>query len=197
MRITAIAITSLIALAATATPAAAQQQGGFRAEIHAGWDNVRADDDGTDGDTSDSGVVYGIGLGYDHYVSPNAFVGVDLSIDDSTMKECETSVVVANDEACLRAGRDLAAGIRGGFNVGDRGKVYALAAYTNARFKYAYTTPAGVTTRDAANLDGFRLGAGYQHGFGSNAYGKVEYRYSNYEADVSRHQVLVGVGLTF
>ena len=38
---------------------------------------------------------------------------------------------------------------------------------------------------------------GYQHGFAGNAYGKVEYRYSNYEADFSRHQVLVGVGLTF
>ncbi len=188
MRAYLIGMTSLLALAATATPASAE---GFRAEIHGGWDRVQG------ADQKDDGVVYGLGLGYDMKVGQNAFVGVDLSIDDSTMKECRASAVVANDLSCLRAGRDLAGGIRAGVNVGERGKIYALAAYTNARFKYAYTTPAGVTTRDAANLDGFRLGAGYQHGFGSNAYGKVEYRYSNYEADVSRHQVLVGVGLTF
>ncbi|HYJ83725.1 MAG TPA: outer membrane beta-barrel protein, partial [Allosphingosinicella sp.] len=63
--------------------------------------------------------------------------------------------------------------------------------------RFDYTTPAGVTTRDGRNLDGFRLGAGYQHGFGEKMYGKVEYRYSNYEADVTRHQVLLGVGVQF
>ena len=86
---------------------------------------------------------------------------------------------------------------RGGVKVGERGKVYALAGYTNARYKTSYTTPAGVTTRDAANLDGFRLGAGYEHNLTSNVYGKVEYRYSDYESDISRHQVLFGVGLNF
>jgi outer membrane immunogenic protein len=188
MRAYVIGIASLVALAATASPACAE---GFRAEIHGGWDRVQG------ADQEDDGIVYGIGLGYDLNVGQNAFVGVDLSFDDSTMKECETGVNVANDIACLRAGRDLAAGIRAGVNVGERGKLYALAGYTNARFKFSYTNPAGVTVRDADNLDGFRLGAGYQHGFGARTYGKVEYRYSNYEADVSRHQVLLGLGVTF
>lgn len=188
MRAYLIAIASVIALGTVASPASAQ---GFRAEIHGGWDRVQGDGQ------EDDGLVYGIGLGYDLNVGQNAFVGVDLSFDDSTTKKCATGVNVANDVACLRAGRDLAAGIRAGVNVGDRGKVYALAGYTNARFKFSYTNPAGATVREAGNLDGFRLGAGYQHGFGARTYGKVEYRYSNYEADVSRHQVLVGIGLTF
>jgi outer membrane immunogenic protein len=195
MRAYVIAFTSLIALAATATPAAAQQ-GQFRAEIHAGWDHSRADGIADD-DFDDSGFLYGVGLGYDLNVGKNAFVGIDLSADDSTMKECRTSALLANDELCLRAGRDLAAGIRAGFNVSERGKVYGLAGYTNARFKTTYTTPAGITTTDAENLDGFRLGAGYQHALSGNTYGKVEYRYSNYEHDVTRHQVLFGLGLTF
>lgn len=190
MRASIIAFASLIAIAATATPAAAAE-GQFRAEVHAGWDHTR-----TDG-FKDDGVVYGVGLGYDLNVGKNAFVGIDLSADDSTMKECESSSILANDKLCLRAGRDLAAGIRAGFNVSEVGKVYALAAYTNARFRFDYTTPAGVTTSDAENLDGFRIGAGYQHAFGGNTYGKVEYRYSNYENDVTRHQVLLGVGVTF
>ena len=182
------ALASVAVLAAAATPAAAE---GFRAEIHGGWDRVNAEDVG------DSGVVYGIGLGYDMKVGERAFVGADFSIDDSSQKECEASALVNNDELCIRAGRDLAAGIRGGALIGERGKLYALAGYTNARFKTAYTTPAGVTTRVGANLDGFRLGAGYQHRVAGNAYGKVEYRYSNYEAGLERHQVLFGVGVEF
>ncbi len=182
------AVTAAVAAVAAATPAAAE---GFRAEVHGGWDRVQG------GDEHDDGAVYGIGLGYDMNVGKTGFVGLDFSIDDSTMKECERSSILANDELCLRAGRDLAAGVRAGVNVGEKGTLYALAGYTNARFRFDYTTPAGVTTRDSANLDGFRLGAGYQQGFGKNMYGKVEYRYSNYEADVTRDQVLLGVGVNF
>ena len=188
MRAYIVALTSVLAIAAAASPAAAQ---GFRAEIHTGYDHVSADDE------DDGGVVYGVGLGYDFSISKDAFVGIDLSIDDSTMKECRTSVLAANDEACIHAGRDLAAGVRAGVNVGERGKLYALAGYTNARFRFAYTTPAGVRTSDSENLDGFRLGAGYEHAIGERTYGKVEYRYSNYENDVSRHQMLLGVGIRF
>jgi outer membrane immunogenic protein len=190
MRTSIVLLTSLAALAATATPAAAAE-GQFRAEVHAGWDRPQ-----TDG-FKDSGVMYGVGFGYDLNVGKKGFVGVDFSIDDSTMKECETSSILANDKLCLRAGRDLAAGIRAGVNIGEKGKLYALAGYTNARFRSSYTTPAGVTTRDASNLDGFRIGAGYQHALTGNTYGKVEYRYSNYENGVERHQALVGLGMTF
>jgi outer membrane immunogenic protein len=187
MRAIAVALTSLVALAA-ASPAVAE---GFRAEIHAGWDHVSAD--GPD----DDGVAYGIGLGYDFAIGQKGFVGLDFSLDDSSMKECETSVLAANDTLCVKAGRDISAGIRGGVKVSEAGKLYALAGYTNARFKSRYTTAAGVTTSDGANLDGFRLGAGYQHDFAGGVYGKVEYRYSNYEAGLERHQALLGVGLNF
>ena len=181
-----------VAVLAAATPAAAE---GFRAEIHGGWDHVRAGGTGTN--DSDSGIVYGIGAGYDVAIAPKVELGLDLSADLSSMEECESSVLVANDLACLDAGRDLAAAVRLGYKVSDRGTLYALAGYTNARFRFDYTTPAGVTTRDGRNLDGFRLGAGYQHDFGKRMYGKVEYRYSNYEADVTRHQALIGVGVKF
>jgi outer membrane immunogenic protein len=194
MKTVLYALASVAVLAAAAAPAAAE---GFRAEIHGGWDHVRADDGAINSNDSDSGIVYGIGAGYDFAIAPKVELGLDLSADLSTMEECRTSVVVANDKACLDAGRDLAAAVRLGYKVSPKGTIYALAGYTNARFRFDYTTPAGVTTRDGRNLDGFRLGAGYQHGFGEKAYGKVEYRYSNYESDVSRHQVLLGVGLNF
>jgi outer membrane immunogenic protein len=186
------ALASVAVLAAAAAPAAAE---GFRAEIHGGWDHARADDTGPN--DSDSGIVYGIGAGYDFAIAPKVELGVDLSADLSSMEECESSVVVPNDLACLDAGRDLAAAIRLGYKVSDRGTLYALAGYTNARFRFDYTNPAGNTVRDGRNLDGFRLGAGYQHDLGRNMYAKVEYRYSNYEADITRHQALMGVGVKF
>ena len=182
------ALASVAVLAAAATPASAE---GFRAEIHGGWDHARGDGSG------ESGIVYGIGAGYDVAIGEKAEIGLDLSADLSSLEECRTAVVLPGDRACLDAGRDLAAAVRLGYKVSDRGTLYALAGYTNARFRFDYTTPAGVTTRDGRNLDGFRLGAGYQHDFGERMYGKVEYRYSNYEADVTRHQALIGVGVKF
>ena len=183
-----IAIAPIALVIGAAAPAHAE---GFRAEIHTGWDHVDADNQG------ESGMVYGIGAGYDWALSEKVELGVDLSADFASTDECVTGAIVANDVACLDAGRDLAAAVRLGYKVSPRGTIYALAGYSNARFRFDYTTPAGVTTRDGRNLDGFRLGAGYQHGFGEKMYGKVEYRYSNYEADVTRHQVLLGVGVNF
>ena len=188
MRAYLVGLSAIVAVTAMASPCSAE---GFRAEIHGGADRVNGNDRG------DTGLLYGVGLGYDLAVGNRAFVGADFSFDESTQRECEASALVTNDELCLRAGRDIAAGVRGGVMIGERGKLYALAAYTNARFKTRYTTPAGVVTREADNLDGFRLGAGYQHKIAGNAYGKIEYRYSNYEAGIERHQALVGVGFEF
>jgi outer membrane immunogenic protein len=188
MKKIALALATAAATVAAASPACAE---GFRAEIHTGLDIVSADDD------SESGIMYGVGLGYDIAVSDRMEVGLDLSADLASTEGCERSAILANDRACLDAKRDLAAALRVGYKVSEKGTLYALAGYTNARFRASYTTPAGVTTRDSANLDGFRLGAGYQHGFGEKTYGKIEYRYSNYENDLSRHQVLLGLGVKF
>lgn len=61
----------------------------------------------------------------------------------------------------------------------------------------AYGVGNGAATRDYGNLDGLRLGIGLQQGLGGRLYPKVEYRYSNYEADAERHQLLAGIGVTF
>jgi len=180
------AAASLAAFAA-ATPAAAQP----RVEVHGGWDRIQS------GGVHEDGVLYGVGVGYDVPIGRNAFIGADLSADLSTGEQCETGVIVANDRTCIEAGRDLAAGVRVGVNVTPRTAIYALGGYTNARFRLDYTNPANVTTSVSENLDGFRLGAGIQQRFGRNAYAKVEYRYSNYESDTTRHNVIVGLGLTF
>jgi outer membrane immunogenic protein len=112
MKTTLYAFAAVAAIAAAAAPASAE---GFRAEIHGGWDHVRSDGPGINNNDSDSGIVYGIGAGYDFRIAPKVELGLDLSADLSSMEECENSVLVANDRACLDAGRDLAAAVRLGY----------------------------------------------------------------------------------
>ncbi len=180
------ATASLAAL--IAAPAAHAE--GVRAEVHGAYDNVSVA--GESGD----GVGYGVAVGFDKNIGSAMFIGVEASFDDSTTKECVRDVSVAGDRACVAAGRDLSAVVRMGYNLSETGKLYLLAGYTNARVIASYKNGA-TTTRAGDNADGLRAGAGYQFGISSKVYGKVEYRYSNYEADISRHQGLVGVGISF
>lgn len=173
-------------LAALVVAPAARAEG-VRAEVHGGYDNVSIA--GESGD----GVAYGVALGYDKNVSSNMSLGVEASLDNSTAKECVTA---GTDRACVSAGRDLSAVFRVGYNLTETSKLYLLAGYTNARA--VATLRSGTTrTRNGANADGVRVGGGYQFGISDKLYGKVEYRYSNYESGISRHQGLVGVGVSF
>jgi len=104
--------------------------------------------------------------------------------------------MVAGDRACISAGRGLSAVARFGTKLDNKWKLYVLGGYANARIKVGYTL--GTASGSAsANGDGVRVGAGVEVPFGTNVYAKTEYRYTNYEGDFSRHQVLVGFGLTF
>jgi outer membrane immunogenic protein len=184
-------------LAATlATPAFAQDSAPFtgpRVEGIVGWDRPKVDDAG-----HDDGVTYGVGVGYDFQMG-GAVVGVEAEASDSTTKECATEVAAVGDELCFKAKRDLYAGARAGAVIGERTLVYGKAGYTNARFGLDYDdggTGAG-NFEEGENLDGVRAGAGVEHAIGPNSYVKTEYRYSNYENGVSRHQVVGGVGFRF
>jgi len=59
------------------------------------------------------------------------------------------------------------------------------------------TTTAAKLKKFSENFDGYRLGAGGQIGIGGKAYVGSEYRYSNYEDGLSRHQVAMTVGTRF
>jgi len=174
--------------AVTSTSAAAS---GPRIEAHGGWDRLN----GADG--RDSGVLYGIGLGYDFDIAKNVFAGVEANADFSTAKECESGAIVAGDELCVKASRDLSLIARAGVEVAPGSKLYALGGWTNARVRATYTAPDGEVTREGQNLDGWRVGAGFQQAIGQGLHAKLEYRYSDYGDDDTRHQVVAGFGLTF
>jgi outer membrane immunogenic protein len=183
-----------------ATPALAQNSAdagrftGPRVEAVVGYDTTKDDGEGRDG------AVYGIGAGYDLQAG-NFVIGVGAEASKSTIDECVSGVVVANDELCVEAGRELSVGGRVGFVAGTNALVYGHAGYTNARIDVDYTDATGAQNpafaSESVNLDGIRVGGGVELGIGRNAFAKAEYRYSNYEQGFDRHQVVGGIGLRF
>jgi outer membrane immunogenic protein len=184
-----IAIASAVVALTAATPAFAQDAGafnGFYIGALGGWDHVSVDGE------SDDGFLYGLNAGYDFNTS-GVVAGIELEATDSSMKECVTD---AGIEDCLFAKRDLSVGVRVGAEVAPGTLLYAKVGYTNARFKA--TEDDGVTfVEGTMNIDGVRGGVGLEHQFSGNFFLKGEYRYSNYELGVERHQVVGGVGFRF
>jgi len=170
-----------------AAPAVAQEAPAFtggHAEAIVGYDVV---DLGGSGVSNPDGVVYGVNLGYD-FALGGAIAGVEAELTDSGAdKTYGTAPSVKFDTK-----RDIYVGARIGANMGPA-LVYAKAGYTNLRLGVS-----GVGLGSASgNADGFRLGAGVEYALSGNLFLKGEYRYSNYEADVTRHQVVGGLGIRF
>lgn len=167
-----------------ATPAFAQEAApavaGPRVEALVGYDRVRVAGE------KDGGALFGIGAGYDFAVGNGVSFGIDAEASESTQKEGDADI------AQVKAGRDLYAGGRLSFAVSPVSNLYVKAGYTNARFKATDGEDSY-----AANADGFRIGAGGQYGIGGKAYVGGEYRYSNYEAGLTRHQLALTVGTRF
>jgi outer membrane immunogenic protein len=201
-----------------AFPAMAQNASPFtgpRVEGLIGYDSLRSGEQEDDADTSDDqgdetidGVGFGVGAGYDYDVG-----GVILGVEGEFM---ESSGSQDSDESIdgfvssVETGRDLYIGGRVGVPVTDRTLLYAKGGYTNLAVEANYDGVDDDFEFDR-NADGFRLGAGIEQAFGTNAYGKLEYRYSNYnnlelnmegtdfqrDIDLDRHQVVAGVGFRF
>ena len=179
-----------------ATPALAQDNpnlGGFHVDGIVGWDHPSIQDQHA------NGVVYGVGAGYDVRAG-NAIFGIEAEATDSTSDRTVNGVAIAGDNLRVRSGRDLYVGGRAGVGIGSNSLLYVKAGYTNARVRVDYDDGTAATVSDfthRTNLDGIRAGVGAQFGIGSNAYLRTEYRYSNYEQGVDRHQVVGGLGFRF
>lgn len=188
-----LVLASLLATA-FATPALAQDADapftGPRIEGVVGWDRIQGD--GTHSDD----IGYGVIAGYDAQVG-RAVIGGEVEYSDSDNRACAGATTLADPRLCLKAGRDLYVGGRVGTAITPSTLLYAKAGYTNASAKFTADDGVEEVTLDKTKLDGVRVGAGVEQKLGSKTYVKGEYRYSNYEAGVERHQVLAGVGIRF
>ena len=189
-----VALTAVSAIAATATPAVAQVAPapvGPRVEALVGYDALRVDldDFGIDENLKDNDLFYGVGAGYDFAVSPSLSAGVDVELSGSNN---EVNFDDEEENAEIRTGRDAYVGGRVTIPVSNAANLYAKAGYTNLKVKGEVE---GVD--DSFNLDGYRVGAGGQFRLGGNAYVGGEYRFSDYEDDVTRHQFALTLGTRF
>lgn len=235
-RILISALAAGAAAAAAAVPKQAEAQDtspftGFRIEALGGYDTLRngsdVDIDGDDADDIDQsidGFLYGVGAGYDFDLG-TAVIGVEGELSDSTGNEDADQALNAPFAYRASVGRDLYVGARVGFKASPQTLLYLKGGYTSTKVDAGiddmdpdddvdYTTDADQT------IDGYRVGAGVEYalpsgmiGFGSGAFAKLEYRYSNYDdlsfdddfftaanavdIDLDRHQVVAGIGIRF
>ena len=181
------------ALLTVGAPASAAISGG-RVEAVVGWDSVGLNLEDFDlGNADESGIVYGLGVGYDFAVGEKLSVGVDAEISDGTT---DVEITDAGDSIEMSIGRDLYVGGRVTAAVSDTFNLYGKVGYTNARLNVD-SVLGGVTDSFSGELEGVRAGIGGQFAIGTRAYIGAEYRYSNYEADFSRNQVVGTVGFRF
>lgn len=158
---------------------------------------------------STTGLVYGINAGYDFQLSPGSTLGIEGSYEWSDNERCEE--LFGNDEACFALKRNWYVGVRGGAQMGESTLLFAGLGYTNGRARISYTDPAFPADNFsvADDRDGWRASLGLEQSLGTNLFGKIEYRYSNYKnleyADgtesialgFQRHQVVAGLGMRF
>ena len=185
----------LPAVAAISTPAMAQNTpAGFRAEALIGYDVLVAEfsDDDDAEKNGKGGLAGGVGVGYDFPMGSALSLGADAELILST-----TDVVVDDGELNVR--RDIYVGGRITGRVSDTINVYAKAGYTNLRLSFDVFDEDDDEAEFSAsgNLDGVRGAVGVQFGSETRSYYGLEYRYSNYEADVERHQGMLFIGYRF
>ncbi|WP_114951104.1 outer membrane protein [Sphingosinicella terrae] len=225
-------LAALLAATCIATPAFAEGLEGFRAEARVGWESARAsatvpnpdDDEDEDGDEfitvsdSESGISYGLEIGYDALLSDRILIGAYGGVDFSDFERC--GELIADDLACVSSGRTFTAGVRAGVALSPSFLLYAKGGYSNGRVEFGYDSDIDEEDELDAdvpevsdNVDGYHLGAGAEIAFTPNLYGKLEYVYTNYgnfrflgvedddEPTVgispSRHQVMAGIGFRF
>ena len=203
----------------------------LRGEPLDGYDNLRngsdVDNDGVEGDDVDQsidGFLYGIGAGFDFDLG-SVVVGVEGEFSDSTGNEDADQALNAPFAYRASVGRDLYIGGRIGMQAAPRTLVYLKGGYTNTKIDAAIDDldaddDVDFTADADQTVDGYRIGAGVEHlfdagmlGFGSGAFAKLEYRYSNYsdlnfdddffsgdnaiDIDLDRHQIVAGLGVRF
>lgn len=224
---TKICVAAFLGVVAT-TPALAQeadkQFDGPRVEGLFGLDSVDTGVNGTDEfDGNSEDIFYGGAIGYDYQGSLVA-VGVEAEIAGSgqSIEDSATDVVIDGSTysgtARVDSGTEYYIGGRVGF-VAGRGLLYGKAGYAMSSIDIDLDgTVDGVPESFNADidLDGLRLGVGYEYHFTDLVYVKGEYRYTDYsgatieaggqsvnvgdffeEYNLERNQLVLGVGVRF
>lgn len=180
------------AVLSLAAPAAAAAPAGARVEALVGLDDLGLDSFGNRDDPRSSGLVYGLGAGYDFALGTGVAVGLDVEASDSA---AGIRFVSPPDDNSFDLGLDLYAGARLTVAAAERVNLYVKAGYTSVRTRLALINPTFPQTIETSE-GGVRAGAGIQLALGGNLYAGGEYRFSTYD-EFDRHQGVATLGVRF
>lgn len=178
--------------AAVEMPAAFSWSGPYIG-VHGGYGWGDAEVDGFDAGSFDGGRFGG-------------FVGYNWQFSNGFVAGLEGDVNYDWNEDSIGGGFDGETGFSGSVRgrVGyamDRTLIYAAGGWTATNVEV--TGPAGFDESDT--LHGWTLGAGVDHAFTDNVFGRLEYRYNDFgsgdvggaDVDFDQHVVQVGIGVKF
>ena len=226
--VAALAAASAIAVAAPAfaqdamsdeTTSPARNFSGLSINTVIGWDHLRSgssNDIDTNRDIKQSlnGIVFGGGVGFDVPLGDRLTLGAEAEGTTSSARwDNNNGVANTFNLGRVKAERDFYAGGRLGFAMSPKTLIYVKGGYTNARFALA-GNGGGFSSERRLDTDGWRAGAGIEQKLGNHGFGRLEYRYSNYQKgefdfnddvpdsgrfnlDTDRHQVVAAVGVRF
>jgi outer membrane immunogenic protein len=145
-----------------------------------------------------SGVAFGGEIGYDIAVSDTIAIGPFASYEASSVEECDLGVCVSSDGYFV-------VGLHAGFASGTDSQFYAKAGYSQQTIAVegTFNDPVfgQVVLDESETGGGYQFAFGYEKGFGSNAYGRIELgigeNYDLYGFDFKRVSGGVGVGVRF
>lgn len=145
-----------------------------------------------------SGVAFGGEIGYDIAVSDTVAIGPFVSYEASSVEECDGGLCVSSDGYFV-------AGLHAGFASGTNSQFYAKAGYSQQTIAVegTFNDPVfgPVTLDESETGGGYQFAFGYEQGFGSNAYGRVELgigeNYDLYSFDFQRVSGGVAFGVRF
>lgn len=198
MRITIFLVLAAGATLAGAQSAQAQSFTGPRAEVTAGYDASHNDDHVVGTPNTLDGVRIGGAIGYDVAIGRNFTIGAEAGIGFNVSGKVEETLGTTNVR--LTSGRDIDLSLRLGAIVTPSTLLYVKGGYANSEYRLRTTvggTAGPTVTHTSDDNDGYRIGAGVEQMINDHVYAKAEYRYTDYGDNLSRHQVLAGVGYRF
>lgn len=205
--------TVILAGAVIASPAAATEFTGGRAQAHVGWDRttIEVDIDAEDefntytfsGKGHKAGVNFGAEVGFDAALGETMIAGAYAGIEFATTKKS------FEDLLSVKLGRNFTIGARLGAVVSERALLYVKGGYSNGRITLNYDGGGS----DHENRGGIHFGLGGEMSLGAKMYARAEYVRTNYrkyedlvyygdiyaegQAKGHRDQILVGFGTRF